>query len=117
MEVLCRAVIMKSTPWLVHDESCNPREQDPFSDEALFHRVKSPNQCAGYKTGLAPDPQETFVSLEVLEPYSFCVSYLTQTHTHTHTLEETYTSVVGWLMNFLCDLVYNVPQFPLISCC
>ena len=82
MEVLCRAVVMQSTPWLVHDESSNPRDQDPFSDEALFHRVKSPNQCAGLQAGLASTPEETFVSLEVLEPHSFCVSYLTHTDTH-----------------------------------
>ncbi len=61
-------------------EDSNNNEEDPFSETALFERLKSPNQCSGYRVKSPYYHSDTnntaSFSLELLSPYSICVSMI-----------------------------------------
>ena len=54
------------------------KHEDHFGETALFERLKSPNQCSNYRPESPSSVKSVSLSLEVLQPFSVCVSGLNQ---------------------------------------
>ena len=71
--IYCQGTVEILTPSTLGRAAKDFTTADQFTDLGVYQRLKVPNQCSRYRN-LSLCDRRAFISLDLLTPYSICVS-------------------------------------------